>query len=691
MSKPDCSFTHIFLLSFFTLPLMAANKTVKQVNHDLEIELINVIEVVDKKIVTNNEVEISSDSALTKPLYDTGEMFRSVTGMTALRRGGRGFEPVIRGQSQRRINVITDGAFQFSAGPGRMDPPTTYISLDSFDRVTVIKGNRSVIYGAGGSGGTIRFEHQRPIFYDNHYQGKLSTGYISNSEMITNAADIAMGTETGYLRVFASNKSSGNYDDGRGQTVASAFKSDSWGLISGLDLTPNQYMEFSLEASNNGESLYPGNGMDAVFADSKSFKAKWQYEFDAGIIDYLKINIFRGDVDHLMNNYSVRNRNIMPNGMATLTSSDTWGGKLISKISLSQSDITFGIDFLANNKNAILYQDLGKDGTLDNVTSLLWPEVEQRLFGGFIQWNYTLNYFSQLRTGLRLDKFKSKASTATTITGMMGNATPVNLYQNFYGFANLGIPSTESTNPGLVLGLDNQLSSSLQLSTNLSLSSRNPDPTELYLARNMMGNFWVGNPELKTERHQQIELTLFSQEESTNWSVSIFWDEIKNYIDRYSLASATLYRNINAHIKGFEFDLSKRISDNLSSSLGLSYSRGIGDKGNLGQISPLQTQLNLDYQLQNWSLGTEIILASRQKHFNPDVDVAQETPGFVLLNIYSQWTLNKNFHAEAGIANLLEKNYAYHVNSANLDPFSPDAVRVNEPGRQLWIKLFLTF
>jgi len=67
-----------------------------------------------------------------------------------------------RGQSQNQVNVITDGAYTFGACPGRMDPPTTYTALDNFDQLTVIKGNRSVIYGAGGSGGTLIFEHRRP-------------------------------------------------------------------------------------------------------------------------------------------------------------------------------------------------------------------------------------------------------------------------------------------------------------------------------------------------------------------------------------------------------------------------------------------------------------------------------------------------------------------------------------------------
>ena len=51
--------------------------------------------------------------------------------MTALRRGRRSFEPIIRGQNQSKLNIISNGAFNYGARPGRMDPPTTYIGIDS--------------------------------------------------------------------------------------------------------------------------------------------------------------------------------------------------------------------------------------------------------------------------------------------------------------------------------------------------------------------------------------------------------------------------------------------------------------------------------------------------------------------------------------------------------------------------------
>jgi iron complex outermembrane receptor protein len=45
----------------------------------------------------------------------------------------------------------------------------------------------------------------------------------------------------------------------------------------------------------------------------------------------------------------------------------------------------------------------------------------------------------------------------------------------------------------------------------------------------------------------------------------------------------------------------------------------------------------------------------------------------------------------AGINNVFDRTYAYSVNKANVDPFNPDAVQVNEPGREYWLRLSATF
>ena len=75
-----------------------------------------------------------------------------------------------------------------------------------------------------------------------------------------------------------------------------------------------------------------------------------------------------------------------------------------------------------------------------------------------------------------------------------------------------------------------------------------------------------------------------------------------------------------------------------------------------------------------------MIAAARQTHLNYFVDVPEETEGYGTLNLYGHWDPIANLTVEAGMENVFDKAYAYHVNTAATDPSDPTAVRVNELG-----------
>ena len=229
------------------------------------------------------------------------------------------------------------------------------------------------------------------------------------------------------------------------------------------------------------------------------------------------------------------------------------------------------------------------------------------------------------------------------------------------------------------------------LSLNLSRSVRTPDASENFMARNAMGSAWVGNPTINPETHNQIDVTYMQRNDWLNWSATAYWDEVDDYIDRYMLGSANLYRNQDASIRGIELEASRDFANGLSAQASLAYTRGDGDSGDLARISPLESRFMLNYDRTTWGLGAETIAADRQTRFNPDVDVPQESPGFAVLNFYGHWDASAQLTLEAGIENAGDNAYAYHVNTGATDPFDPLAIRVNEPGRQFWLKARYAF
>ncbi|MCV5761738.1 TonB-dependent copper receptor, partial [Escherichia coli] len=67
------------------------------------------------------------------PAADGAGYLKNVTGMSMVRKGGLGGDPVLRGMGMSRLNVQMDGGMLAGGCGGRMDPPTAYVFPQSFD------------------------------------------------------------------------------------------------------------------------------------------------------------------------------------------------------------------------------------------------------------------------------------------------------------------------------------------------------------------------------------------------------------------------------------------------------------------------------------------------------------------------------------------------------------------------------
>lgn len=69
------------------------------------------------------------------------------------------------------------------------------------------------------------------------------------------------------------------------------------------------------------------------------------------------------------------------------------------------------------------------------------------------------------------------------------------------------------------------------------------------------------------------------------------------------------------------------------------------------------------------------------------------TPGFAVVSFNAGWKPARGWLVTGGVDNLFNRSYAEHISrSASPIPgYLVQAVRVNEPGRLLWVKAGLTF
>ena len=98
------------------------------------------------------------------PASDGSDYLKTIPGFSQIRNGGSNGDPVFRGMFGSRLRLLTNDSEMLGACPSRMDAPSSYISPESYDLLTVTKGPETVLWGPGNSAGTVRFERVPPSF-----------------------------------------------------------------------------------------------------------------------------------------------------------------------------------------------------------------------------------------------------------------------------------------------------------------------------------------------------------------------------------------------------------------------------------------------------------------------------------------------------------------------------------------------
>ena len=136
------------------------------------LERENALKLPQTLITGNRQVEARSDSASANSVFTRDDIDRlqptsltdllsRVPGVQVARSGGRGGLPgiYIRGTKSAQSLVLVDG--QRMANATSADSNLQYLNIDQIERVEVLRGSRSVIYGSDAIGGVIQIFTRR--------------------------------------------------------------------------------------------------------------------------------------------------------------------------------------------------------------------------------------------------------------------------------------------------------------------------------------------------------------------------------------------------------------------------------------------------------------------------------------------------------------------------------------------------
>lgn len=119
--------------------------------------------------VTSAIEVITGEQMQKRNLKTVAEALRLATGMAVFSNGGQGTltEVRMRGSNSQQVLVMIDGAIVNSATTGSYD--FAFLTTDNIERVEILRGNQSMMYGSDAMGGVINITTKRG-------RGSLSTG-----------------------------------------------------------------------------------------------------------------------------------------------------------------------------------------------------------------------------------------------------------------------------------------------------------------------------------------------------------------------------------------------------------------------------------------------------------------------------------------------------------------------------------
>lgn len=634
------------------------------------------------------------------PAADGGAFLRSIPGVSGIRMGGHGIDPLIRGLQGNQLNITTDGAYIYGGCPNRMDPPASFAPVETFDQVTVSQGYQTVTRGAGGPGGHIAFERLAPVLESGKsYKAQIGGGWESNGNIRDAFGDVAMGRDGAYARVVGALKEANNYEDGGGDEIRSSFSQRSIDMTGGYEKSDGASVSLGVGFASVEDALFEGAMMDAPVDDSQNLRGEVTMPLANGRFKELRAEAYATNVDHVMDNYSLRTRTAAM-AMRVDSESDTYGGNLAGDIDLGSTILTVGLDYQHNQREAERYSGMS-DSNVNTLNSLMWPDTEIGQFGIYAEGTVDMAPETRLVLGGRYDRVDTSLGRADEIVTSKGRS-PNDLYQMYYGAT--GDDRTENNFGGLAR-FEYDLTDGVVLHAGLSRSVRTADATERSMASDMMANSWVGNPDISPEAHHQGEIGLSTRRQDWSVATTAYIDRVSDFILRDSARGqdgillsngATVYRNVDALLTGFTVSGDYRVLGNwvLAGDATYTFGENLDDNSPLAQIPPLEGSMSLAYQGDGWELGTVFRGALKQTRVDVDSSTGSgrdvtKTPAWFTQDIYASVEVFAPFQVRLGVTNLFDRDYAYHLNRSN--SFDATEVQVNEPGRSFYLRASARF
>ncbi|MFZ2324404.1 MAG: TonB-dependent receptor [Ignavibacteriaceae bacterium] len=663
---------------------------------------------------------VNSNDIRQNPAQTVSDLLKSESGISLLRDGIWGTEISIRGLNRSNIVTLIDG--------DRIETSTdisarlSMIDLNDVERIEVIKGAVSSLYGSGATGGIVNIISKTGSYNNKFtFNGNYLSGYNSVNDFFSNGINLFASDKNWLAKISGAFRKAGNTKTPSGELQNSQFDDNSINALALYKPFENHEIKINYQqfkAINVGipgaSSVFTAN---AKVSYPEELRRLYNIEYKINNISssFLKLT---AKYFHQFISRDVEN---IPGIVQYVAATNGQPPKRVSVLKISpgadhnvdgfqtQADFSFtnhyliaGFDFWKRNYNGLRSKDQkievlnpSDSSVVNTIYKTIYekplPDADFYSAGIYLQDECKLSEKINLTLGGRYDFIWLHNSETANPLYDVTNGTV-----NYSPAGQTIIWDSESAqNKSYVfnIGLLYSFNSNANIAFNAANSFRSPSLEERYQYIDLGSVIRVGDPNLKPEQGYFFDLGFRFFPDNINFRTSVFLNSFTDLVTEepgiYDGRDALIKVNIGkALLYGFEYSLNLSLVDKISLYNTLSYVRGINknNDSDLPQISPLNGILGFKYFLYDWvSADFSAVVFNAQNKVAED---EKTTPGYAIFNLGINF-MNisvETFHLQvnAGIENIFNKEYRNHLSTNR-------GLIISEPGRNFYIRTNISF
>lgn len=533
----------------------------------------------------------------------------------------------------KRINTATDLNFRL----GIINPADV-------ERIEVLKGPVSALYGSGSIGGVVNIITRKPAFTkENEVHGRLSLSGSSNPEGGNIYGNVSVSGDNASALIAVARRDYSDVDGGHHTTVPNSGFQDEQGRAF-FKLKPYENLLLSFEAlKSTGHDIGIPGGPSTMPHLARVTYPHTTFSFlsmDATLdVDSPYLKMIEADFYYSENKRRVRIDHIPPGlpsqaypiSLHPTSNHENWGGKLQGTFEIGTHTLVSGLDFwrwsVDTNRFRSMYRPPGAGGPIQFYDNTM-PDPTQTSVSLFAEDNWEINHSLTVNSGIRLEYLNTNAKAMYEITPVPGQSKTQakKLYD-----------STNEDNYAYHLhaGLSWKASENWSHSFLLATSYRAADLMERFKYVNLGGSLGAlyGNPGLDPEQTYYAEYGVRYDRKTFHAGMRLFANMITDYIaeKRVSPTRIELDNVDDARIYGAELDARWQFHRHWALYGDVTALRG-RDKENdqaLAGVAPVSGQIGVDYKKGGFWANVNSRMIAPQHATPANVE---DSKGVILLN-----------------------------------------------------------